>query len=181
MGALAVGQPDRVAVSLRVPRPSAPRGHLLAREAEAWLRENLTEPVTIRDLCAALHTSERTLHAAFREHVGTTPKAFVKAQRLQGARRDLLHPGPHTRVTDVALRWCFLHFGWFAHDYQALFGETPSRTLRRAFRRPALLNVSPMLRPQAHLLEPSLDRGQPLGLVRGHGLEVLVAVDDARA
>jgi len=185
MGALAVGRSDRVAVSFRVPRPSAPRGHLLAREAEAWLRENLTEPVTIRDLCQALHTSERTLHAAFREHVGTTPKAFVKAQRLQAARHDLLHPGPNTRVTDVALRWCFLHFGWFAHDYHALFGETPSRTLRRAVRRavgcPALLKLSPMLRPKPQLLEPSLDRGQPLALVRGHGLEVLVAVEDARA
>jgi len=181
MGALAVGRSDRVAVTLRVPRPCAPRGRLLAREAESWLRENLTEPVTIRALCEALHTSERTLHAAFREHVGTTPKAFVKAQRLEAARHDLLHPGPHTRVTDVALRWCFLHFGWFAHDYHALFGETPSRTLRRAVRRPALMKVSPMLRPKPHLLEPPLDRGQPLALVRGHGLEVLVAVKDARA
>ena len=180
MGALAVSRPDRGAIALPDPRRSAPRGQLLAREAAAWLRENLTEPVTIRDLCAALHTSERTLHLAFRAHVGTTPKAFVKAQRLQAARHDLLHPGPHTRVTDVALRWCFLHFGWFAHDYHALFGETPSRTLRRAVRRPALMKVSPMLRPQPPVLEPSLDRGHPLALVRGHGLEALVAVKDAR-
>ena len=124
----------------RVLRPAAGRlrGQRLARAAEAWLRENLTEALTIRDLCAALHTSERTLHAAFREHVGTTPKAFVKALRLRAARQDLLQAGPNTRVTDVALRWCFLHFGWFAHDYHALFGETPSRTLRRATRHSAL-------------------------------------------
>lgn len=112
--------------------PARPRGPRLARQAEAWLRENLTEPVTIQDLCAALHTPERTLHAAFRAHLGTTPKAFVKALRFEAARRELLHPAPNTRVTDVALRWCFLHFGWFAHDYHVLFGETPSRTLRRA-------------------------------------------------
>ena len=141
MGALAVSRPDRGAIALPDPRRSAPRGHLLAREAAAWLRENLTEPLTIRDLCAALHTSERTLHAAFREHVGTTPKAFVKAERLRGARQDLLHAGPNTRVTDVALRWCFLHFGWFAHDYHAMFGETPSRTLRRTLPRPTLAVV----------------------------------------
>lgn len=141
MGALAVGTSVRFAVASRVPRPPAPRGHALARQAEAWLRENLTEPLTIRDLCAALHTSERTLHAAFREHLGTTPKAFVKAERLRRARQDLLHAGPNTRVTDVALRWCFLHFGWFAHDYQALFGETPSRTLRRTLPRPTLAVV----------------------------------------
>jgi transcriptional regulator GlxA family with amidase domain len=138
---LAVGASARVAMALRDKRPAAPRGRRLAREAEAWLRDNLTEPLTIRDVCAAMHTSERTLHAAFREHAGTTPKAFVKALRLRAARQDLLHPGPHTRVTDVALRWCFLHFGWFAHDYHALFGETPSRTLRRAASRPALAVV----------------------------------------
>jgi AraC family transcriptional regulator, ethanolamine operon transcriptional activator len=110
---------------------AGPRGHRLAREAEAWLRDNLTEPVTIRDLCAAMRTPERTLHAAFREHLGTTPKAYVKALRFEAARHELLHPAANTRVTDVALRWCFLHFGWFAHDYHALFGETPSRTLRK--------------------------------------------------
>jgi transcriptional regulator GlxA family with amidase domain len=136
-----IGTAAHVGVASRDKRPAAPRGHRLARDAEAWLRENLTEPLTIGDLCAALRTSERTLHAAFREHVGTTPKAFVKALRLGAARQELLHPGPNTRVTDVALRWCFLHFGWFAHDYHARFGETPSRTLRRAARRPALTVV----------------------------------------
>ena len=87
----------RRGTSVRVAVASATSGRprFVARAwrgpAEAWLRENLTEALTIRDLCAALHTSERTLHAAFREHVGTTPKAFVKAERLRRARQDLLH------------------------------------------------------------------------------------------
>lgn len=138
MGALVAGTSVRDAVPFPTRPQAVLRGHKLARAAEAWLRANLTEALTIRDLCTALHTSERTLHAAFREHVGTTPKAFVKALRLRAARQDLLQAGPNTRVTDVALRWCFLHFGWFAHDYHALFGETPSRTLRRATRHPGL-------------------------------------------
>ena len=142
MGALVAGTSARVAVAFCPRRPAALRGQRLARAAEAWLRENLTEALTIRDLCAALHTSERTLHAAFREHLGTTPKVFVKALRLRAARQDLLQAGPNTRVTDVALRWCFLHFGWFAHDYHAFFGETPSRTLRRATRHTARPMVS---------------------------------------
>jgi transcriptional regulator GlxA family with amidase domain len=137
MGALGVGMPVRLALASRDGRPATRRGRALARHAEAWLRENLTEPLTIRDLCAALHTSERTLHAAFREHLGTTPKAFVKAERMRRARQDLLQARPDTRVTDVALRWCFLHFGWFAHDYRALFGETPRGTLRRTLSRPS--------------------------------------------
>ena len=112
--------------------PAVPhRGRALAQRAEAWLRQNLTEPPTIARLCGALHASERTLHEAFREHLGTTPKAYVKTLRLNAARHDLLQAGPTTRVTDVALDWGFVHFGWFSQDYRRLFGETPSQTLHR--------------------------------------------------
>ena len=64
--------------------------------------------------------------------MGTTPKAYFKELRLTAARRELLRAERGARVTDVALRWGFLHFGWFAHDYRERFGETPSATLRRA-------------------------------------------------
>jgi transcriptional regulator GlxA family with amidase domain len=121
---------------------AASRRQVLAREAEAWLRQNLTEPLTIADLCQAVQTSERTLHSTFRERLGTTPKLHLKALRLEAARRELQRGAPGTRITDVALNWGFLHFGWFSHDYRRCFGETPSDTLRRACRsasRPALV------------------------------------------
>jgi AraC family transcriptional regulator, ethanolamine operon transcriptional activator len=107
-------------------------GRRLAREAVAWMRTHLTDELTIGDLCRALDARERTLHAAFCEHMGTSPKAYFKELRLAAARRELLRSHRGIRVTDVALRWGFLHFGWFAHDYRQTFGETPSDTLRRA-------------------------------------------------
>jgi len=79
-----------------------------------------------------VNVSERTLHAAFRENLGTTPKAYLKMLRLNSAHHDLLRGGARTRVTDVALDWGFVHFGWFSQDYRRLFGETPSQTLHRA-------------------------------------------------
>jgi transcriptional regulator GlxA family with amidase domain len=110
----------------------ASRGRRLANEAAAWLRRHLEEDLTINELCHALNVRERTLHAAFGEHMGTSPKAYFKELRLEAARSDLLLADRGARVTDVALRWGFLHFGWFAHDYRHCFGETPSATLRRA-------------------------------------------------
>jgi AraC family transcriptional regulator, ethanolamine operon transcriptional activator len=110
---------------------SLSRSRMLARRAEAWLRANLVEPPTIGELCGALDASERTLHEAFREHLGTTPKAYLKTLRLNAARRDLLSAVASTRVTDVALDWGFCHFGWFSQDYRRLFGETPRQTLLR--------------------------------------------------
>ena len=110
---------------------SLDRRRALALRAEAWLRQNLSEPPTIAALCAAMGASERTLHEAFREHLGTSPKSYVKKLRLNAARQNLLDRAGRTRVTDVALEWGFLHFGWFSQDYRRLFGETPSQTLQR--------------------------------------------------
>jgi AraC family ethanolamine operon transcriptional activator len=107
------------------------RSRALARKAEAWLRQNLVEPPLMATVCQALDASERRLHEAFREHLGTTPKAYLKTLRLNAARRDLLGSMAKTRVTDVALDWGFSHFGWFSQDYRRLFGETPSQTLQR--------------------------------------------------
>jgi transcriptional regulator GlxA family with amidase domain len=113
-------------------QPAAAGGRQLVRTATAWLRAHLTEDLTVGDLCRALNARERTLHAAFCDHLGTSPKAYFKQLRLTAARSELRRAQPGTRVTDVALRWGFLHFGWFAYDYGQHFGETPSATLRRS-------------------------------------------------
>jgi transcriptional regulator GlxA family with amidase domain len=112
--------------------PAAAGGRQLVRTATAWLRAHLTDDLTVGDLCRVLNARERTLHAAFCDHLGTTPKAYFKELRLTAARSELRRAQQGTRVTDVALHWGFLHFGWFAHDYGQHFGETPSATLRRS-------------------------------------------------
>jgi transcriptional regulator GlxA family with amidase domain len=111
---------------------SAAAGRQLVHAAAALLRAHLTENLTVGDLCRALNARERTLHAAFYDHLGSSPKAYFKQLRLAAARSELLRARRGTRVTDVAIRWGFLHFGWFAHDYGQHFGETPSATLRRS-------------------------------------------------
>ena len=115
----------------RAPDAAGP-GRALAMKAEAWLRQNLAEPPTVASLCEALGASERTLHAAFREHLDDTPKSYLKTLRLNAARQDLLEGRAGRRVTDVALDWGFVHLGWFSQDYRRHFGETPSQTLQFA-------------------------------------------------
>lgn len=101
----------------------------LARRAEDYLLGNLQAPLTIRGLCQAMGASERTLHLAFRQYLGTTPKAHLKALRLNGVRRDLRAAGPGVGVMDVAMRWGFFHAGWLSQDYRRMFGESPSKAL----------------------------------------------------
>lgn len=101
----------------------------LARRAEDYLLTNLEAPLTIRDLCQAVGASERTLHLAFRQYLGTTPKAHLKVLRLNAVRRDLRLAPSGTGVMDVAMRWGFFHAGWLSQDYRRMFGESPSKTL----------------------------------------------------
>ncbi len=76
--------------------------------------------------------SERMLQYAFRDIHGMGPHAWFQAMKLKEANRELRTCGsPSLRVSDVALRWGFTHFGRFSLEYRRMFGESPSETLKR--------------------------------------------------
>lgn len=84
------------------------------------------------ELCAAIGVAERTLRVCCHEHLGVGPKQYLLLRRLHLAHRALGEaiPGKAT-VTDIATQFGFWQFGRFAGEYRALFGESPSATLRR--------------------------------------------------
>jgi AraC family ethanolamine operon transcriptional activator len=57
------------------------------------------------------------------------PGHYTKVLRLNGARNDLCREP--MKVSDAANNRGFWHLGQFANDYEGLFGELPSDTLRR--------------------------------------------------
>ena len=88
---------------------------------------------TIADLASFAGVSERSLHAAFRKQLGTSPMSYVRRRRLEQAHEELLSldRSNGAKVTDVALRYGFTHTSRFAAAYRERFGELPSDTLRR--------------------------------------------------
>ena len=67
---------------------------------------------------------------AFAEKYGISPKAYIRAIRLNKARKELLASDPaQFKVADIANRFGFWHMGQFAADYRRHFGELPSKTL----------------------------------------------------
>ena len=101
-----------------------------------WLRSHLSEPINLERLALVAGVRPRTLETHFRSFLGTTPLGWVRRMRLVSARRDLERGRAHARVTDIALANGFSQLGRFAADYRAVFGETPSMTLRGSRRSP---------------------------------------------
>ena len=98
--------------------------------AERFIIAHPEEAPTVKDLCAATGVSKRTLEYAFSSHLGTGPKTYINAVRLNGVHKQLRAGQPgQIHVTDAANAWGFWHMGQFAADYRKLFGENPSVTL----------------------------------------------------
>jgi AraC family ethanolamine operon transcriptional activator len=86
---------------------------------------------TVTEICQALGVGRRTLEYAFRDVLGTSPKAYFMQRALERAHQKLQMSTPADRtVTEIATEFGFWHLGRFSIAYRAAFGETPSETLR---------------------------------------------------
>jgi AraC-like DNA-binding protein len=131
LSALLLGQPHNYTDAIYSAR-ALPAPRVVRRVIE--LVDSAPEAAfTVADLAEFAGVSERSLHAAFRRQLGTSPMAYVRRRRLEQAHDELLRldPSQGVTVTDVALRYGFAHTGRFAAAYRARFGEPPSTTLRR--------------------------------------------------
>src|SRR6516225_4899166 len=71
------------------------------------------------------------LRSSCAEFLGMSPTEYGLLRRLKEVRRVLRDADPDmVNVADVAYRFGFTQLGRFAGRYRAIFGETPSTTLR---------------------------------------------------
>ncbi|MFC5995031.1 helix-turn-helix domain-containing protein [Pseudonocardia hispaniensis] len=100
-----------------------------------YMEQHADEPLTPQELARVGCMSVRSLHATFQQALGETPMSYLRRIRLDHVRAELLRSDPTVvRVTDVALRWGFLHQSRFAQQYRERFGELPRDTLRASSR-----------------------------------------------
>jgi len=99
--------------------------------------EDLHAPMSVPDLAQAARVSQRTLEYAFKDALGITPRTYLRWNRLNRVRRELLAaPQQDALVSEAADNWGFSELGRFAVEYKHLFGESPSSTLARDGQRP---------------------------------------------
>ncbi|WP_372013322.1 helix-turn-helix domain-containing protein [Pseudoxanthomonas sp. 10H] len=112
-------------------RPRRSRVEIIGRACDI-LEAHSGARIHVEDLAGTLGVPVRTLNYVFREQMGISPRHFVRAYTLNAARGALRLAEPGSiRVSDIAARFGIWEWGRFSRDYQQLFGELPSATLRR--------------------------------------------------
>ncbi|RFB88830.1 AraC family transcriptional regulator [Rhizobium leguminosarum bv. trifolii] len=103
----------------------APRS---VRRAIDFMQVNISRPITMQMVADAAGVSLRALEKGFNTFKETTPAAYLRAMRLRAVRQDLLDPSNKQLVSEICLKWGFVHFGRFSATYRATYGENPSET-----------------------------------------------------
>ncbi|WP_189146925.1 helix-turn-helix domain-containing protein [Streptomyces lacrimifluminis] len=111
------------------------RRHTLTAHIRAFIRRNLHDPdLAPPVIAAAHHISVSYLHRLFQQQSdGETVAAWIRAQRLEGARRDLADPALRaTPVHTIAARWGLNRPAEFSRAFRTAYGVPPTEYRLRA-------------------------------------------------
>ncbi len=120
---------DLLSKSTHVLDKAAFKSVRLARDAITRISP---DELTISTLCRVAGVGRSQLHDSFVDIFGESPWQYVLKRRLTSVREHLLDvESPPRSVKDTALMHGFLSGGHFAKEYQKMFRELPSETLKK--------------------------------------------------
>jgi AraC-like DNA-binding protein len=99
-----------------------------------WIDVHLQSPINLTQLETISGYSRRNLQLAFQQRFGCGPIQWIRQQRLERVRRDLLAAEPGETIAMIAARYGFSSTSVFSRDFRASFGLRPSELLREARR-----------------------------------------------
>ncbi|HEX6277479.1 MAG TPA: helix-turn-helix transcriptional regulator [Polyangiaceae bacterium] len=121
---LLAGLIDELALASEALSPLGTRDIERLERARRLLLERMTDPPSVPELARAVGLNEFKLKAGFRTLFGTSVYGYLRAQRMEQARRLLLEPD--LSVTEVALRVGYANPSKFAEAFRKQFGLPPS-------------------------------------------------------
>lgn len=116
----------------------------LVIEAQQWLLENLSLPVTIAQIADRLQCSQRTLNRRFRRAAGQTPSQYLRTQRMNAA-TELLR-ATNLSVGEVAWQVGLHDVSYFTSIFRQHTGLTPAKYQRSVRGKLFRLNATANLR-----------------------------------
>ncbi|MGC5311819.1 helix-turn-helix domain-containing protein [Micromonospora zamorensis] len=126
---------DMLTMALRGRTPTVPDDQsaaaVLLGLMRTHIREHLADPrLTVNELARRHHVSVRHTHVLF-AHIGVTPAAYIREERLLAARALLSDPRQHARsMSDIGAAVGLGELRTFERAFQRQFGTTPARWRR---------------------------------------------------
>jgi AraC family transcriptional regulator len=110
------------------------------RRVQDYIHSNLAAAITLVELSRVAGLSRRHFLRAFRESTGDTPLGYVRALRIEEAKRRLSQG--NQSITEVALDCGFSHAQHFATTFRTATGLAPSAFRRFCLSPDAFMRVS---------------------------------------
>lgn len=92
--------------------------------AKQFIRDHITEDLTLGQVAAAVHTSIFYFCKLFRKVTSMTFTEFVSRTRVEKAKNLLLNP--HLRITEIAFESGFQSLTHFNRVFRTIVGESPT-------------------------------------------------------
>jgi AraC-like DNA-binding protein len=96
--------------------------------AIAFMRQEMDQPLTVRDLAEAVSMSESGFAHSFKATIGVSPLQFLKQMRLEHARKSLLSG---SNVSETANSVGYTSLSHFISEFKRHFGESPKAYTQR--------------------------------------------------
>ena len=96
------------------------------RQCVLYIEDHLDGDLSVPTLVKQTNVSERTLFNLFHRFLDSTPKSYVRQQRLHNSRNLLL--AGDVSVAEAAQKSGFTHMGRFSSLYRKRYGDNPSQT-----------------------------------------------------
>ena len=96
--------------------------------AIAFMRQEMDQPLTVRDLAAAVSMSESGFAHLFKATMDVSPLQFLKQMRLERARKSLLSG---SNVSEAANSVGYASLSHFISEFRRHFGESPKAYAQR--------------------------------------------------
>jgi AraC family transcriptional regulator, ethanolamine operon transcriptional activator len=109
-----------------------PHRQAMVAAAETYMWSHIYDDICLQEICRGINCGARTLINYFHSLYGMGPIRYLKILRLNRVREALRARTRSVTIFNVAADYGFWHMGHFSTQYRALFGETPSQTLRAA-------------------------------------------------
>lgn len=88
----------------------------------AYIRENITEKLSVESLSRAVHMSKPSFHRAFKNELGVSPMEYVIRERINHAKRYLASTGS---IKEACFASGFNNLNYFSRIFKKHEGVTP--------------------------------------------------------